>query len=149
MTETTNRSEERRAGTQRAITHLLNERQEMLVLFSKVGGLEPYKGKRPNVEQLKAFCQILVDYVATTHFGIYERIAEGKERRRQVVDVAGALYPRIKAITDQVISFNDRYESLSAETLPEELHDDLSQLGEQIARRIELEDQLLAAMKPA
>ena len=149
MTDSQSRSEERRAGTQRAIKDLLDERQQMLVLFSKVAGLEPYTGNRPSVEQLKSFCQILVDYVATTHFGLYERIAEGKERRRQVVEVAGALYPRIKAITDQVVSFNDRYEALSGTTLPDGLHDDLSQLGEHIAQRIELEDQLLSAMRPA
>ena len=79
----------------------------MLVLFSKVAELEPSGGTRPSVEQLTVFCQAQVDYVATTHFGIYERIAEGKECRRQVVYVAGALYPRIKAITNQVSSFND------------------------------------------
>lgn len=149
MTDSTNRAEERRAGTQRVIKELLNERQEMLVLFSKVAGLEPYANNRPTVDQLKAFCQILVDYVATTHFGIYERIAEGQERRRQVVKVASDLYPRIRAITEQVVSFNDRYESVSGPLLPDTLHDDLSDLGEHIAQRIELEDELLAAMSPA
>ena len=149
MTDSENRSEERRAGTQRVITKMLDERQEMLVLFAKVAGLEPYAGSKASTVDLKEFCQILVDYVATAHFGVYERIAEGKERRRKVLDVAEALYPRIKAITDEVVTFNDRYEGVDGDALPDGLHDDLSSLGERIAQRIELEDQLLAAMNPA
>ena len=80
-----------RRTLQSVIEQMLAERQEMLVLFSKLAGLEPYGGGKPSVEQLKQFCQILVDYIATAHFGIYERIAEGKERRQQVVDVAASI----------------------------------------------------------
>ena len=46
MTDSTNRAEERRAGTQRVITELLNERQEMLVLFSKVASPTPATARR-------------------------------------------------------------------------------------------------------
>jgi len=72
---------------------MLEERQQMLVVYSQVAGIEPYKGRRANATQLTQFCQILVDYIAAAHFGVYERIAEGKERRQNVLDVAGAIYP--------------------------------------------------------
>ena len=149
MTDQESPDQDRRTGTQSVVEQMLAERQEMLVLFSKLAGLEPYGSDKPSVEQLKQFCQILVDYIATAHFGIYERIAEGKERRQQVVDVAASIYPRVREITDEAVRFNDRYEDVSGPTLPESLHDDLSSLGEKIAARIELEDELLAAMLPS
>ena len=86
----------RRTGTQSVVEQMLAERQEMLVLFSKLAGLEHYGSGKASVEQLKQFCQILVDYIATAHFGIYERIAEGKERRQQVVDVAASICARAR-----------------------------------------------------
>ena len=58
-------------------------------------------------------------------------------------------YPRVREITDEAVRFNDRYEDVSGPTLPESLHDDLSSLGEKIAARIELEDELLATMLPS
>ncbi|MEK7840613.1 MAG: Rsd/AlgQ family anti-sigma factor, partial [Pseudomonadota bacterium] len=60
-------AEERRGGTQLTIEKLLAERSEMLTLFCRVAGLEPfehYRGKIPAKELLQEFCQVLVDYLA-------------------------------------------------------------------------------------
>ena len=103
MTDQESPDQDRRKGTQSVVEQMLAERQEMLVLFSKLAGLEPYRRGKSSVEQLKQFCQILVDYIATAHFGIYERIAEGKERRQQVVDVAASMYPRVREMTDEAV----------------------------------------------
>ncbi|MEM7406865.1 MAG: Rsd/AlgQ family anti-sigma factor [Pseudomonadota bacterium] len=148
MTESQQPDSDRRTGTQAVIDKMLTERQEMLVLFSKVAGLEPFAGHRASVDDLREFSQILVDYIATAHFGIYERIAEGKERRQRVLDVAASIYAQVQVVTDEVIGFNDRYESAAGPGLPPSLTSDLSRLGEHLATRIELEDRLLAAMLP-
>ena len=58
-------------------------------------------------------------------------------------------YVRAREITDEPVRFNDRYEDVSGPTLPERLHDHLSSLGEKIAARIELEDELLVTMLPS
>ena len=108
----------RRNGAPEVVQHMLDERQQMLVLYAKAAGLEPYKGVEPNTVALKEFCQILVDYIAAAHFSVYERIAEGKERRQTVLDVANAIYPRVQAITDRVLEFNDRYAELADPDLP-------------------------------
>tara|TARA_Y100001934_G_scaffold281070_1_gene389608 strand:- start:1210 stop:1632 length:423 start_codon:yes stop_codon:yes gene_type:complete len=113
MTDQESPDQDRRKGAQSVVEQKLAERQEMLALFSKLAGLEPYGSGKSSVEQLKQFCQILVDYIATAHFGIYERIAEGKERRQQVVDVAASIYPRVREMTDEAVRFNDRYEDVS------------------------------------
>jgi len=136
---------ERRARTRALVDKLLTERAQMLVLYCRVAGLAPYQSPEPVYELLDQFCQLLVDYVAAGHFGLYDRIANGTERRREVAQLAGKIYPRIAETTERVVEFNDRYEARLVED-PQSLSRDLSSLGEEIAQRVELEDQLITAM---
>jgi len=137
---------ERRSGTRTLIDKMLTERQRMLVLFERVAGVEPYADEMPNDELLQEFSQILVDYIASGHFGLYERISEGKERRRGIVKLAEELYPRIANTTQVAIEFNDVYEKANGESISDNLSNMLSKLGEELAVRIELEDQLISEM---
>ena len=137
---------ERRTGTQRLITEMLEERQEMWVLYCKVAGLEPFNHEGSVRDVLERFCQVLVDYISTGHFGLYERIAEGKERRVAVRDMAAEVYQRISTTTDVAVRFNDAYDASSDFELDENFAGDLSSLGEALALRIELEDKILARM---
>jgi regulator of sigma D len=125
---------------------MLGERQRMLVLFERLAGVEPYADEMPDNDLLQEFSQILVDYIASGHFGLYERIAEGKERRRAIVNLADRLYPRIANTTQVAIEFNDVYEKSNGESIGVNLTDMLSKLGEELAVRIELEDQLISEM---
>lgn len=135
---------ERRSGTRTLIDKMLTERQRMLVLFERVAGVEPYADETPNDELLQEFSQILVDYIASGHFGLYERISEGKERRRGIVKLADELYPRIADTTQAAIEFNDVYEKANGKG--SNLSTMLSKLGEELAVRIDLEDQLISEM---
>jgi len=137
---------ERRSGTRTLIDKMLTERQRMLVLFERVAGVAPYADEMPNDKLLRDFSQILVDYIASGHFGLYERISEGKERRRGVVQLAEELYPRIANTTQVAVEFNDVYEKMNGESIDGELNNLLSKLGEELAVRIELEDQLITEM---
>lgn len=137
---------DRRSGTRSLIDNMLSERQRMLVLFERLAGVEPYADERPNDELLREFSQILVDYIASGHFGLYERISEGKERRRGVVKLAERLYPRIANTTQVAVEFNDVYEKMNGDSKSGELTGMLSKLGEELAVRIELEDQLISEM---
>jgi len=137
---------ERRSGTRTLIDKMLTERQRMLVLFERVAGVEPYADETPNDELLQEFSQILVDYIASGHFGLYERISEGKERRRGIVKLAEELYPRIANTTQVAIEFNDVYEKANGNSISDNLSNMLSKLGEELAVRIELEDQLISEM---
>ncbi|NIV74814.1 MAG: Rsd/AlgQ family anti-sigma factor, partial [Gammaproteobacteria bacterium] len=85
-------------------------------------------------------------YIASGHFGLYERISEGKERRRGVVKLAEKLYPRIANTTQMAVEFNDVYEKMNGDSKSGELTGMLSKLGEELAVRIELEDQLISEM---
>lgn len=141
---------ERRAGTKKVIAKLQAERTEMLILFCRTAGLDTYsdnqKPAQPVQEVLQEFCQILVDYIATGHFGLYERIASGQERRRQIAELAERLYADIAESTQIALDFNDKYDCEDHCTNLSSLQNDLSKLGEILAQRIEWEDKLINAM---
>lgn len=52
------------------------------------------------------------------------------------------IYPEFSRITEAVISFNDKYEENKNNFKINDLESDLSTLGEDLAKRIELEDEL-------
>jgi regulator of sigma D len=137
---------ERRSGTRQMVRNLLAERQEMLVAYCRLAGLEPYTGDKPVKRQLEEFCQLLMDYTAFGHFELYRRIADGEERRVEVVRVAKEVFPRIAEVTERAVAFNDKYDAAAHDLGLEPLPSDLSALGEGLALRMELEDRLVASL---
>ncbi|MET0106890.1 MAG: Rsd/AlgQ family anti-sigma factor [Sedimenticola sp.] len=147
MTATDNPDNERRGRTQDVIDNWLSERQQMLVLYCQLAGLEPFEPDKPNKQLLRDYCQVLVDYMAFGHFEVYDRIAQGEERRREVLDMAEEIYPRAVEVTEMVVAFNDKYDTSDHEQPLDHLDQDLSALGEDLAGLIEMEDRLVAAMQ--
>ena len=139
-------AQERRTGTQEMIDKLLTERREVLVLFCRVAGLEPYSRTESLDNLLQSFCQVLVDYTAFGHFEVFGHISDGRERRNSVLKVASEIYPDFVEATQVAVSFNDKYDFSDHALEFNELAEDLSKLGEELAGRIELEDKLLATM---
>lgn len=137
---------ERRQNTGKLVQELLAERQQVWSLYCKLGAMQPFGEGHPADSELQEFCQLLIDYISLGHFGVYQRIADGTERRRRVLEVAEEIYPRIVEATDAAVAFNDKYEQLSGKHWREHLAQDLSTLGEELVRRNDLEDQLLSAM---
>jgi len=137
---------ERRLQTQEIVEKMLKERRDMLVLLCEVSGLKPFAAEIPVKDSLQKFCEVLVDYIASAHFGLYERIAAGEERRKSVVDMAEKTYPLISDSTQAAIEFNERYEPLDSTIIESHLQNDISKLGELLTSRIEHEDQLITAM---
>lgn len=146
MNETVSDTLERRLGTQQMVDKLLNERREVLVLYCRVAGLEPYNSAQPTIELLQEFCQVLVDYSAFGHFEIYERIGSGRERRQKVIEIAEQVYPRIVEASEMAVQFNDKYESHAHPPVMADLSEDLSRLGEELAVRVEMEDRIIEAL---
>ncbi|HHH38947.1 MAG TPA: Rsd/AlgQ family anti-sigma factor [Sedimenticola sp.] len=137
---------DRRTQTQEMIGKWLRERQQMLVLYCQLAGLEPYTPEKPVKGLLKDFCQVLVDYIAFGHFEVYDRISRGQERRTRVLRVAEQVYPKVLAVTDLAVAFNDKYDTGGQLPALDELDRDLSRLGSELASRIEMEDQLVSAL---
>ncbi len=146
MTMSEAQQTDRRKRTHELVRKLLRERQEMLAMFCRVAGLEPFTDKKPSIEVLQEFCQVLVDYSAFGHFEIYERIVAGRERRARVVEVAREVYPRIAEASEVAVEFNDKYDASDHTLDLHELDRDLGKLGEEIAVRIEMEDRIIQAL---
>jgi len=138
---------ERRQQSYELIAKLQNERQKVLSLYCNFAGLKPFSANDAVKSLLTQFSQILVDYVSLGHFGVYERLLAGTERRSRVLSVAKDIYPEFSLTTDAAISFNDKYDNVEKIDVFEDLEQDLSVLGENLAKRIDLEDRLCEVMK--
>ena len=136
----------KRNQTRHLIEELLEERSQVWELYCKIAGIEPYQSNKTDVKQIQAFCQILVDYISLGHFGIYQRIIDGSERRKAIIKAAAQIYPQLNQATEAVLNFNEKYQTPTAEMILNQLAGDLSFLGDQLATRIELEDELIGEM---
>jgi regulator of sigma D len=134
---------ERRTRSVAMIRKLVDARMEMLSLYNALAARKPFTEKSEVAELLGEFCSALVDYTANAHFQLYRYFAENRERRGDVLQIVDRIYPRIVDITQAVLDFNDKYDTEQQRHHLERLEADLSMLGELLARRIELEDQLL------
>ena len=141
---------ERRGRSREKLATLVKTRTEALSLYSELANQRPFEADEVTREALQEFCQALIDYAASAHFQLYRYISDKIERRTPVLDVADKVYPKIAQTTDLILRFNDKYEDadlLNGNNGVLELLDaDLSSLGETLAERIQLEDQVIGAM---
>ena len=146
MTDKRKTRNERRNQTPELIDHMLAERNQLLALLLRVSGIKTDTPGKHDHDLLNEFCQVLVDYIAAGHFGLYERIIEKKERRKSVSDMAMKVYPLIDETTQLSLSFNERYDSANHNTDFSKFPQDLSRLGEALTTRMEMEDRLINQM---
>ena len=144
MTITGNSGTDRRNKTREVIDKLLEERRELLALLFDSSSFDPVESVIER-ESLKKFCEILVDYIAAGHFGLYQRLSDGTERRAAVQEVAGRVFPLIKTITDNAVAFSDRCVANNYQRT-DEIMTQLSSLAEDLSVRFELEDQIIDVM---
>ncbi len=137
---------DRRQRTRQLIDKMLAQREQLMALLCAVSGVEPFATEKPLPQLLEEFCQVLVDYIASGHFGLYERIAVGTERRKAVVKLAQQSYAKIVDTTQVALDFNEKYDDLKDRDDLEILQPDLWRLGEELATRIELEDKLIESL---
>jgi regulator of sigma D len=152
MLERLKSAKERWGGTHELIDRWLHERQELLVHFFSVDGLDPYAPEdTPLTIKVKAFCQLLVDYLSAGHFEIYEQlIREAKDFNDGGEELAAVLLPKLEATTSQMIAFNDKYScDENVDKYLESIDSDLAKMGELMANRFEMEDQLIQVLHEA
>src|SRR3989338_3376657 len=143
MADKRKKIKERRGQTSKLIDHMLVERHQLLALLLQTSSIKAEKPSDTDLDLLNEFCQVLVDYIAAGHFGLYERIVKKKERRKSVAGTAVQGYPEIDETTQIALSFNEKYDPDNAATDLSQLHEDLSGLGVALTTRIEMEDQLI------
>ena len=146
MLERCKTAQERWGGVHKLIDVWLNERQDVIVLFCGISTLKPFSPRETPVSiKIQAFCQILMDYCSAGHFEIYQQLLdEAKHYDDGGLEQAKRALPVLEEMTQQCVDFNDKYDS--AEHCLEKISDlskDLSDLGETLSERFELEDQLI------
>ncbi len=145
MTSTQNAPAERRAGSLDRLNTLLETRTETLTLFGQLAGMRPYHSNNKELQYvLQGFCETLVDYTASAHFQLYRFMEEDTERRTEVRKVAEKIYPDIAVLTRCILDFNEKYDCEDHCDNFSTLEPDLSKLGEVLADRITLEDQVIS-----
>ena len=137
---------ERRARSHSLIQELVVTRNQMLTLFTQLAELKPFQPDEGTCEVLQEFCETLVDYTLQAHLNLYRYIEEKLEKRKKVLQLAEQIYPRILATTEIISAFNDTYEEINDKLDASHLEQNLSRLGEALATRIELEDQLIEVL---
>ncbi|MEM7026890.1 MAG: Rsd/AlgQ family anti-sigma factor [Pseudomonadota bacterium] len=144
MSNNVEQIQERRNASQQVIERMLKERNQLFSLLLQVSSDENQSiDPKDDLEEL---VQVLVDYIAAAHFSLYERISEGKERRKAISDLAITIYPRIEQTTEIALAFDEKYNPDNKDRDLKNLHADLSLLCEELTTRIELEDQLINSL---
>ena len=119
------------------INKWLKQRQELLVRYCNVAGVQPYQPHNPIERRLQEFCESLVDYISIGHFEMYQHLLDSNYVENSLAE---RLFPRIAATTQKALEFNEKYETSNDwHSLPQEL----SQLGVALAARFELEDKMI------
>jgi regulator of sigma D len=152
MLEGCKTAQERWGGVHKLIDGWLNERQNVIVLFFGINTLKPFSSQETQVAiKVQAFCQVLMDYCSAGHFEIYQQLLdEAKQYQDGGTELAKRAYPVLEEITQQFVDFNDKYDN--TEHCIEKISDltkDLSDLGEMLSERFEVEDQLIEKLHNA
>lgn len=145
MLENCQNARERWGGVSELIDRWLKERQELLVHYCDLSGTTDFSRTEPLRHKFVRLCEVLVDYVSAGHFEIYEQlIREAREFNDGGLELAAKVYPRIEKTTETALNFNDQ---LNGQSLTEDqaraLFQQLSELGETLETRFEMEDFLI------
>lgn len=143
-------AKEQWAGLHQALDRWLEERQELLVRYCQIASLPPYDKhweQLPPAKEIRAFCEVLIDYVSAGHFELYDHILVEANAHNHSTEAFGQkIYPQIHTTTEVALDFHDTYaEVCDTDSLPS-FTPDISKLGEALQTRLELEDQLIALL---
>ncbi|MFE8071186.1 sigma D regulator [Marinobacteraceae bacterium S3BR75-40.1] len=144
-------AKDRWGGVSEMIDRWLRERQDLIVTYCDIIRTTDFRDAETARYRLGRFCEIMVDYVSAGHFEIYDQlIEEARDFDDGGLDLANRVYPRLTAITEYLLGFNDRFdESEAREEEQEVLYSELSTVGERLEERFEMEDLMIEALHNA
>ena len=137
---------DRRVQSRNIVESLIDSRTETLAQYKQVMNYQPFEMSDTLQEVLEDFCECMVDYTAKAHFNLYNYLDEKKERRNSVLEIADSLYPELVENTQKLLDFHDKYSSDVAKMECAKLEHCLNDVGELLADRINLEDDVINAL---
>ena len=146
MLESCKSAQERWGGVHQLIDRWLQGRFELIAAYKAL--LEQLPDARS--QDIRRFCQLLVDYVSAGHFEVYEQLinearAFGDQRGLALVN---QLFPRLQVTTEAALAFNDRCDTGECRKSAD-YADQLRRLGTHLHERFELEDCLIEVLHNA
>lgn len=138
-------SREHWTGVNEIITRWLIERQELIRLLCSLTNRKDYEPDIGFKLRVERFCEALVDYLSVGHFEIFIELEnEARTFDARGIQLVEALYPYLQQSTEVGLWFNDRCDQLRhSDSFYEQIRVELSHLGESLADRFQLEDQLI------
>ncbi|WP_086981786.1 sigma D regulator [Vibrio aphrogenes] len=137
-------------GSSEVIDHWLDTRQHLIVEYWKLAALKPTAHKKaaltklPSPQELQTFCQQVVDYISEGHFKIYDMVMSSWQSTGfSPTEEINQTYFKIVDTTEPLLNYTDKYADVDAEDELEDFDIDLSQIGEVLEERFELEDELI------
>ncbi|PIW62215.1 sigma D regulator [Shewanella sp. CG12_big_fil_rev_8_21_14_0_65_47_15] len=144
------KAEQKWGGSNKLIDQWLENRRKLLVHYCQIAGLPPYtKSEKslPSFDNVKSFCDLLVDYVSEGHFEVYDRVVTDCEKfGESSKTLAQQVLPQITPTTNIALDFNDKYAEAQDDQVLYQLDKDLSELAQAMETRFELEDELLEVL---
>lgn len=122
----------------------LAQRQELIIHFNTLCRLRPFTpnhGAKSLENDLLTFCQVLIDYVSMGQFEMFALLVKKIEEIPGCKLPPSTLLENLKKTSLVALEFSDKY--CNSPNI-ENLDNDLNYLGEQIASRFDLEDDLVS-----
>lgn len=130
-------------GKSKTVDNWLQARQDLLVSFCHLAGLNGTNDSLPEANEITLFCENLMDYLSTGHFEVFDMLVEEDEEGKALKQ---EFYPKLTKTTDAALGFNDRFaEAVSIEQAAS-FDEALANLGETLEERFKLEDSLISYM---
>jgi len=129
----------------------LEQRRRLLVLLCSIQGLEGFQRPGSIQNQVREFCQLLLDYISAGHFEIYQELVRearlGAAHRGGTINLASRILHQLDPSTEEALAFNEDFDTddhclSQLEVLPERL----TRLTEMLEERFALEDQLILSV---
>lgn len=144
MLEKCQNAQERWGGVHQLIDKWLSDRQSLIVRYCSLSASKPLSLHESLGEGIQHFCGALIDYCSEGHFEVYEQLLnEAKEYDDGGVEIAEQLYPKLEEMTGKCVDFNDTYDAHCSFDMLANLPADLSEIGEILEERFQIEDQLI------
>ncbi|NVK02142.1 MAG: sigma D regulator [Oceanospirillaceae bacterium] len=146
MLENCQTAQERWGGVSEIIDAWLSERQALISAFVAL----PSANINDELNsRLSMFCDLLMDYLSSGHFEVYEQLLlEGKAFADGSAEAGEKILPQIQPSTDIALDFNDDFQGFDNPSVSEirDFSTRLSQLGESLEERFNLEDKMIAVL---
>lgn len=132
-------------GSSEVIDHWLETRQALIVEYVKLTASTASKVTAlPSKEELQNFSQHLVDYISEGHFKIYDMVMDKWNATGfKSTDDISQTYAKIVLTTEPLLNFTDKYADIDVEDELLDFEQDMSDVGEVLELRFEVEDKLI------